>query len=227
MLAEEFEAAATEAVSEPVHEKAATQTTEPEQQTEAASPTPQKEAAPQATEPEQQAEAVSPTPKVAEENPQAEKAEEDSMMYHVFRELRDIHRICQNFQAGRMRAAESELEKYHEIDRGRVFDDIFRDVARIYVDHESLPLSIEDEALRKRVNNILLDVLQLLEGYGVRPQKSEQGSERKLRLTHVVGYEETDDPELHGKIAASVQTGFYRENSAVMQELVKIYRKVK
>lgn len=206
-MAEDFDEATTEAVSEPVPEEAAPQTAEPELPTEE---TPQEET----------------PPPVTDEKPQAEKPEDDSMMHHVFTELREIHRICQNFQAGRMRDAESELEKYHEIDRGRAFDDILRDVARIYVDHESLPATIEDEALRKKVNNILLDVLQVLEGYGVHLQRSSQGSERKLRLTHVVGYEDTEDPELHGKIAASVQAGFCRENLAVMQELVKIYRKV-
>ena len=162
-----------------------------------------------------------PVPQVAEEKPA-----EDTMMQHVFTELREIHKICQNFQAGRIRAAESELEKYRDIDRGRAFDDILRDIARIYVDHESLPASIDDETLRKRVGYILLDVLQVLECYGVHPQKSEQGSERKLRLTHVVGYEDTEDQELHGKIAESVQTGFCRENHPIIQELVKLYRKV-
>ena len=212
-MAEDFDEATTEAVSEPVPEEAA----------------PQKEEAPHTAEPEPQTEETpqeETAPPVTEGKPQAEKAEEDSMMSHMFTELREIHRICQNFQAGRMRDAESELEKYHEIDRGRAFDDILRDVARIYVDHESLPAAIEDEALRKKVNNILLDVLQVLEGYGVHLQRSSQGSERKLRLTHVVGYEDTEDPELHGKIAASVQAGFCRDNLAVMQELVKIYRKV-
>ena len=161
---------------------------------------------------------------VTEQQPQMEKVEKDTMMHYVFTELREIHKICQNFQAGRIRSAESELEKYHEIDRGRAFDDILRDIARIYVDHEKLPATIEDNALQKKVNNILLDVLQVLESYGVRIQKSEQYSERKLRLTHVVGYEETEDPELHGKIAMSVQTGFCRENLPVMSELVKIYK---
>ena len=155
-----------------------------------------------------------------------EKPAEDTMMQHVFTELREIHKICQNFQAGRIRAAESELEKYREIDRGRAFDDILRDIARIYVDHEKFPASIEDEGLRKRAGYILLDILQVLECYGVHPQKSVQGDERKLRLTHVAGYEETEDPELHGKIAESIQTGFFRENHPIIQELVKIYRKV-
>ena len=33
-------------------------------------------------------------------------------------------------------------------------------------------------------------------------------------------------PALNGKIAESVQTGFCRENHPIIQELVKLYRKV-
>lgn len=123
-----------------------------------------------------------------------------------------------------MRASEAELERYHDIDSGRAFDDILRDIAQIYIDHEHITDTIDDEALRGRVSNILLDIVQVLEIYGVSKQKSIQGSERKLRLTHVTSCSETECPELNGKIAESIRTGFSRGNVPIIKELVKIYR---
>ncbi len=143
----------------------------------------------------------------------------------LFSEIREIHKVCQNFIAGSLRDAEAELDQYHEIDRGRAFDDVLSSIAEIYIDYEDLPDSIEDENLRKRVNYILLDILQVLESYGVKKQKSIDGEERNLRLTKVIDYVETDNFDLHGKIAASRRTGFGRANNALVKELVSIYKK--
>ena len=141
----------------------------------------------------------------------------------VFYELREIHKLCQNFYAGRIHAAEQELEKYHELHSGLAFDGILKQVAQIYINNEHLPEKIEDEKTRKRVDYILLDLLQILEEYGVHVHKSNHG-DKNSRFVSPAGYIETDDPEQNGKIAESIQTGFYRENSPLMRELVKLYR---
>ena len=148
----------------------------------------------------------------------------ENLSSKLFSEIREIHKVCQIFIAGSLRDAEAELEQYHEIDRGRAFDDVLSSIAGIYIDYEDLPSTIEDEKLRKRVNYILLDILQVLESYGVKIQKSNDGDERNLRLTKVIDYVETDNPELHGKIASSRRTGFGRANNALVKELVSIYK---
>ncbi len=51
-------------------------------------------------------------------------------------EIREMHRLYHNEFAGRLKTMQEELEEYHEIDRGRVFDDILREIARIYSDNE-------------------------------------------------------------------------------------------
>lgn len=142
----------------------------------------------------------------------------------VFYELREIHKLCQNFYAGRMHAAEQELDRYHEIESGRAFDSILKQIAQIYINNETFPSQIEDDKTRKRVSYILLDLLQILEEYGIKPHTSSNG-DKISRFVSSVGYVETDDPDQDGKIAESVQTGFYRENSPLMRELVKLYRK--
>lgn len=143
----------------------------------------------------------------------------------VFSELREIHKVCQNFIAGSLVKAEEELDTYHSIDRGRAFDDVLRNIASIYIDYEDLPEIVGNEKARKRINYMLADILQVLESYGVEIQKSIQGEERKLRLTKTAEYIETDNPELYGKIARSKRTGFRRENDALIKELVSVYVK--
>ena len=141
----------------------------------------------------------------------------------IFSELRDIHKVCQNFIAGRLVKAEEELDTYHSIDRGRAFDDVLRNIASIYIDYEDLPEFVGNEKARRRINYMLADILQVLESYGVEIQKSTQGEERKLKLTQTAERIETDNPELYGKIARSKRPGFRRENDAIIRELVAVY----
>ena len=143
----------------------------------------------------------------------------------IFLELRDIHKVCQNFIAGSLVKAEEELDTYHSIERGCAFDDVLRNIASIYIDYEDLPEIVGNEKARKRINYMLMDILQVLESYGVEIQKSTQGEERKLRLTQTAEYIETDDPELYGKIARSKRSGFRREKDALIKELVAVYIK--
>lgn len=143
----------------------------------------------------------------------------------IFSELRDIHKVCQNFIAGSLVKAEEELDTYHSIERGSAFDDVLRNIASIYIDYEDLPEIVGNEKTRKRINYMLMDILQVLESYGVKIQKSIQGEERKLRLTKTAEYIETDNPELYGKIARSKRTGFRRDNNALIKELVSVYVK--
>ncbi|MBQ9419096.1 MAG: hypothetical protein IJU31_01830 [Synergistaceae bacterium] len=159
-----------------------------------------------------------------EETPKEEIYDIEKYSGKVFYELREIHKLCQNFYAGRMHAAEQELEKYHDIEAGRAFDGILKQIAQIYINNENLPEKIEDEKASRKVSYILLDLLQILEEYGIHTHKSSEG-DKISRFVSSVGYVETDEAEKNGTIAQSVQTGFYRENSPLMRELVKLYRK--
>ena len=141
----------------------------------------------------------------------------------IFSELREIHKVCQNFIAGSLVKAEEELDTYHSIDRGRAFDDVLRNIASVYIDYEDLPEIVGNEKARKRIGYMLADILQVLESYGVEIQKSTHGEERKLRLTKTAECIETDDPKLYGKIARSKRTGFRRGNDALIKELVAVY----
>ncbi len=160
---------------------------------------------------------------ITQDNSEFEKI--NSGLDKLFSEVRDIHKVCQNFLAGHLRELETELDKYHDIDRGRAFDDVLENIARIYLDYEHLPDEIEDAKIKQRTQYFLLDILQVLESYGVHVQKSCLKEKRNLRFTQVEGYVETEDEALIDTVAESKRTGFYREKNAIIKEIVSLYIK--
>ena len=73
----------------------------------------------------------------------------------IFSELRDIHKVCQNFIAGSLVKAEEELDTYHSIGRGSAFDDVLRNIASIYIDYEDLPEIVNSEIIYSTENERL------------------------------------------------------------------------
>ncbi len=70
-------------------------------------------------------------------------------------DVREMHKLYHNEFAGRLKSMQDELECYHEIDRGRAFDDVLREVARIYCDNEAL-LNVEvDDKTAKHIKYLL------------------------------------------------------------------------
>jgi hypothetical protein len=118
---------------------------------------------------------------------------------------------------------QDELERYREAEKGRVFDGILSEVAKLYSDNESISDDTTDPKLKKRIDYILMDIVQILEANGVVEQKSKVGDKRNTRYCQVVERIETDNPELHDTVALSRNTGFYTENRALIKELVDIY----
>jgi hypothetical protein len=138
-------------------------------------------------------------------------------------EVREMHKLYHNEFAGRLKSMQDELERYREIEKGRAFDGILNEVAKLYSDYESVLDDITDIKAKKKVNYLLMDILQILEANGVYKQKSGIGDKRNTRYCQVIERIETDDPQLHDTIALSRSTGFYIENRALIKELVDIY----
>ena len=141
----------------------------------------------------------------------------------TFTELRDIHKLYHNEFAGRLKSMQDELDTYHKADRGYVFDSILSAIARIYGNNETLVDEIDDPKTKKHVKYMLLDILDLLEEYGVQRLKSNPGDKRNSRHCQVLERIPTDDPALHDTIVASHNSGFYMENRTIIKEMVDIY----
>ena len=141
----------------------------------------------------------------------------------TFTELRDIHKLYHNEFASRLKSMQDELDTYHKADRGHVFDSILSAIARIYGNNETLVDEIDDPKTKKHVKYMLLDILDLLEEYGVQRLKSNPGDKRNTRHCQVLERIHTDDPALHDTIVASHNSGFYMENRTIIKEMVDIY----
>ena len=141
----------------------------------------------------------------------------------TFTELREIHKLYHNEFAGRLKSMQDELDAYHKADRGHAFDSILSAIARIYGNNETLIDEIVDAKTQKHVKYMLLDILDLLEEYGVQRLKSNPGDKRNTRHCQVLERIPTDDPTLHDTIVASHNSGFYMENRTIIKEMVDIY----
>lgn len=141
----------------------------------------------------------------------------------TFAELREIHKLYHNEFAGRLKSMQDELDAYHKADRGHAFDSILSAIARIYGNNETLVDEIADPKTKKHVKYMLLDILDLLEEYGVQRLKSNPGDKRNPRHCQVLERIPTDDPTLHDTIVASHNSGFYMENRTIIKEMVDIY----
>lgn len=150
-------------------------------------------------------------------------AEQSSMTTKISHEIREMHKLYHNEFASRLRNMQEELERYHEIDRGRVYDDILREIARIYCDNEGL-LSVDaDDKLKKRIKYLFMDIEQLLEANGVKIQRSSPGDKRNNKFCQIVDRVETADPAKHDTVVCSKGTGFYTEKRSLIKELIDIY----
>lgn len=138
-------------------------------------------------------------------------------------EVREMHKLYHNEYASRLKSMQDELERYREIDKGRIFDGILNEVAKLYSDYESVVDDVTDEKVKKRIRYMLEDIVQILQANGVLKQKSNHGDKRNTRHCQVIERIQTNDPEQHDTVAKSRGTGFYIENRSLIKEPVDIY----
>lgn len=141
----------------------------------------------------------------------------------LFSEVREIHKLYHTEFAGRLRTMQDELDQYHEIDKGRVYDDILAALARIYNNNENLDEETEEPKVKKSIKYMLMDIEELLGMYGMLKLRSMPGEKRNTRHCQVVKRISTSDPAKHDTIAKSYNSGFYIGNRTVIKELVDIF----
>lgn len=139
------------------------------------------------------------------------------------KEIYELHKLYHNEYAKRLTAMQEELERYREIEKGRAFDGILTEIARMYSDNVFAVDDIADEKTQKRFRYMFLDMLQLLENNGVFKQESKQGDKRNTRYCQVTERIPTDDPNLHDIVAKSLNIGFYIENRTLIKEMVRVF----
>jgi hypothetical protein len=138
-------------------------------------------------------------------------------------EMREMHKLLHNEFANRLQSMQEELERYREMEKGRVFDGILGELAKLYSDNESVIDEINDDKLKKRISFMLMDIIQILEANDVSKLKSNPGDKRNTRHCQVIERVPTDDPALHDTVVQSRSTGFFVENRSLVKEFVDIY----
>lgn len=138
-------------------------------------------------------------------------------------EVREMHKLYHNEYSGRLRNVQSELDQYRERDKGRTYDGILGEIAKLYSENEMIVDQIEEPKTKKQLRYMFLDMLQILESYGVGKQKSAAGDKRNPRYCQVIERVPTDDPEKHDTVALSRNTGFYIENRPIVKERIDVY----
>ena len=138
-------------------------------------------------------------------------------------EIKEIRKLYHTEFAGRLQTMQTELDRYHEIDRGRAFDSILTSVAKLYNDHYPILKQISDKDMARKVEYIFLDFADLLAANGVSQYTSKPGDKRNPKYCQILSRVPTTDPTLHDTVIESRSTGFFVENRVLARELVSIY----
>ncbi len=147
----------------------------------------------------------------------------NSMENRLLTEVREMHKLYHNEFAGRLVRMQDEIERYHKIESGRIFDDILHSLVEIYSTNENLPDEVTEPKANKAVRYMLQDIEDLLEVYGVSRISSKPGDPRDKRHCNVINRIQTDDPAKHDTIARSYRSGFHIGNRAILKEMTDIY----
>ena len=133
--------------------------------------------------------------------------------------MQELHKLYHTEFAGRLKKMQEELDNYHEVDKGRIHDDVLIDIAKLYSANEDLVGLLGNE----RIKYLFMDLLQILESNGVTKLKSKTGVRRNTRHCQVIEQTPTDNQELHDTVVESMNTGFYIENRTFIKEIVHVY----
>ena len=141
----------------------------------------------------------------------------------LFDEVRAMHKLYHKEFEDRLRSMQSELDRYHDIDRGRVYDGILSALARIYCNYETIVDEIEDPKLKKNMRYLFLDLEDIMKEFGMDKIRSEPGARRNTKHCQVKQRIATDDSDKHDTIIKSYNSGFGIGNRNVIKEVVDIF----
>ena len=138
-------------------------------------------------------------------------------------EIKNIHKLFHNEFSGRLLSMQEKLDSYQDIEKGRIYDEILRDIAKIYVHYITIIDEISDTANKKVLTYLFEDILQVLESYNVTKLSSFPGDKRNTRHCQIREKIHIDDPTLHDTVVASQSAGFYIENRTLVKEIIDVY----
>lgn len=142
-------------------------------------------------------------------------------------EVKAVRRLYHNNYAKQLSSMQAELDDYHKIDKGRIYEPILRDIAHVVVNSYFVVDNIADEKIRRSFAYVIDELIQTLDDYGAHMQRSEPGEKRNPHYCQIIHKIPTNDPSLHDTIKESHAIGFYVENRPLIREQVDVYAYVK
>ncbi len=140
------------------------------------------------------------------------------------RQLAQALRDNANFQIQVRQGMQHDLDKLKEQMTGEQFNPILKEIASVYVEHQSL---LDDESItnqsRKNLQSLFEQLEDILSDYGAEICRSEIGSVRQTRNCKIIKKIPTGQKENHNTIAVSRKPGVLRERSVLYPEFVDVF----
>ena len=138
-------------------------------------------------------------------------------------EIREMRKLYHNEFSTRLNALQGEVDRYHAIEKGQIYDGLLTSIARLYSENiDLLDMELEDR-IHKRMKYMFMDMLEILDSYGVQKQESKEGDKRNTRYCKIVNKIATDNPEMNDTVSRSVNVGFFVDNRPLVKEDVDVY----
>lgn len=138
-------------------------------------------------------------------------------------EIREMRKLYHNEFSTRLNALQGEVDRYHAIEKGQIYDGLLTSIARLYSENiDLLDVELEDR-IHKRIKYMFMDMLEILDSYGVQKQESKEGDKRNTRYCKIVNKIATDNPDMNDTVSRSVNVGFFVDNRPLVKEDVDVY----
>jgi hypothetical protein len=141
----------------------------------------------------------------------------------ILGETRELRKLYHNEFAGRLSKMQAELDEYHNMDKGRMFDGIYQEIANVYCSNIAVLDGIGDDKTRRKVSYLFMDIEQILVSGGLTKHETEEGQVPDFRFSQIARRIPTGDAALDKAVARSASPGFRNERRAIVKELVDIY----
>lgn len=133
----------------------------------------------------------------------------------------DVLRQTMDFTNSSARKWTKELEGYRSLFKDSVYDDIWKELARIYIGILNHLQRKNDPTLTEAISFCALEPLQeLMDEHGVTIQVTPPGEKRSFMRTKAKGQVPTVKPELDATVAYSIWPGFMRDSLCILPEIV-------
>jgi hypothetical protein len=140
------------------------------------------------------------------------------------RQIAQTLRENANFQIQVRQGMQKDIEELREQQNGEHFNPILKMISQVYAEYQ---IVFEDSGLsdktKKNLKSLFSELEEILEEYEAEVVVSEEGSERKPRVSKIIEKVATGEKEKHNTIARSRKPGVIKGKMVLYPEFVDVY----